>query len=81
MATIEKVPHQPFELSIKRLSAPYVVKGSCENCGELFEVDFSCDEYLSYPDIGTENEIPVDCEECGCENTFNVKIDISMELM
>ena len=65
----------------KRFYFDYRLKVVCPNCKANTEIDFSVDQYLSYPKIGKVDTAYLYCEYCDQEFVFPVKIhSASMEI-
>lgn len=67
-----------IEIAAKRFYMPGIVLNmKCKKCGEIMEKDFDR-EYLSYPEIG-ENDEGICCYECGTDHNFKVNLSVSIE--
>lgn len=66
-----------FCIEVKRLYLPYIIKENCPKCNEIVELDFSTDQYLSYPDVG---KIEIDFHCYKCTHGFNRKFEFIVDL-
>lgn len=69
-----------LELDVKRLYLPgLVVKDECPKCQEPWKHDFDSD-YLSYPVIGSVQDLGAYCQKCEHEWSVKVVLRLSLEL-
>ncbi len=70
-----------FELdNVKNLNIPYLLKGTCPECGEEVTHDFE-DFPLQYPNVGEPESFHVYCEECEHEHELQLQLDISLKVV
>lgn len=68
--------------NIKRCYTGIQVYRPCPDCGKEMIRDFA-DSYLSYPEVGYEEDAGIWCNECGWEGQLPIKItavDLTMEV-
>ena len=69
-----------FEIDVKRLHLPYILKTKCPKCGKELSRNYSNMEYLIYPNIG-HNQESFWCDECDNEWKLCLNLKVSLELV
>jgi len=68
------------ELPVKRFYFNGELKINCDECDKPLEYDFS-DQYLSYPEVGSDDSVCFYCNDCDVEHILPIKIeDISISI-
>lgn len=66
------------ELNIKRLYLDGIVLYKpCPDCGTDIKIDMG-EDYMSYPEVGTEEEVYYYCDECDTEASCKVILTIEV---
>lgn len=68
-----------YNIDVKRLQLPYIIEGSCKECGEPFKIDLEND-ILYYPKLNEPTEVYYYCEKCVENYEVKIIIDITVKI-
>lgn len=74
-----EVTNSRFQLDVKRLHLPLIVKLKCPNCGEDIHDDLDRN-HLSFPMIGVDTDFHVYCYNCNYEGGIPMRLTITVEI-
>lgn len=70
---------EPFEIEVKRFSIPGLTfTSTCPHCGEQQEY---IPDYFSYPCANGHEQVAQECESCGEEYRFEIRLDVTVEVL